>query len=157
MLTAEAQKKGQKSGKTTTRHRLALKEIVESRGKSISQALLRAGYSIPTVKNPKQVIQTKGFQQLIRERGLTEEFVTDALKDDIQNKPRKRVEELKLAADILRMRGSNTAPGDFTPTQIHITQINLQGSQAHESHAPIPTPHRTVDTAPQSTVETKDS
>ncbi len=149
-------------GITTARHVLALREMEVNRGKRIGEALLRAGYSNTIVKNPKRVLQSDGFKKLLYASGLTEQLVADSLTEDIKNKPRKRVEELKLAADILRMRGSSTPASEFTPTKINITQINIapdapQGPTAHESHAPIPTEHIDLPTRTESHTEHKNT
>lgn len=139
MITAEQRNRSKGKARTTTRHRIALKEILDSRGKSIGKALIRSGYSIPTAKNPEQIINAKGFQALLKKEGLTPSFVTKALKEDIENKPLKRVEELKLAADILRMRGNNQTADSFTPTQVNIilmeasSESPLSASRTHET------------------------
>lgn len=132
-------------------HVIALGKILEGKGKNIGKALAQAHYSIPTQRNPKTVIETKGFQALLHKQGLTQELVAESLVSDIKGKPLKRVEELKLAADILKMRGNNTAPNDFTPTKILIGTINIhpdapQRARTHETQAPIPTLHTELPT-----------
>lgn len=134
IITTKRKKYATGRGYTTPRHALALQEITASNGKRIGRALLRAGYSNTSVKNPSRVLQTDGFKKLLYTSGLTEKLVADSLSEDIKGKPRKRVEELKLAADILRMRGSNTPHSDFTPTKIIITQINIDSPKSEANH-----------------------
>lgn len=66
------------------------------------------GYSLETAESKAGlVIAQKGVQDAIKEiaaeQGLTEDFIKRALLDDIEKKPQKRVEELKLGASILGM------------------------------------------------------
>lgn len=137
MITAEQRNLSKGKPRTTIRHRLALKEIIDSGGKNIGNALAQAGYSIPTQQNPQKVTKSLGFRALLEKEGLTEAFVTKALFEDINGKPRKRVEELKLAADILRMRGNNTQDTSFTPTQVVITQINMRVDDTEAPETPL--------------------
>lgn len=144
MIDKATQQKGTRSPRTTLRHRMLLPKIIESKGKSIHKALVDVGYSHTHARNPKQVITSKGFQALLHEKGLTHELVAESLASDIREKPRHRVQELQLAADILRMRGTQTAASDFTPVKIVVQQLNVM--HTHTDSAPIP--HAHTDTAP---------
>jgi hypothetical protein len=62
------------------------------------------GYSPAVIKTPAKALESKGYKEALAQYGLTEELVTTALVEDIENKPNKRVNELALAADILGMK-----------------------------------------------------
>lgn len=49
----------------TLRQRKAIANILENRGKSISGAMLKAGYDPTTAKNPKNLTESKGFKELL--------------------------------------------------------------------------------------------
>lgn len=85
----------------TKRQRLAVNKIVQ--GKSVSRAMLESGYDLTTAKNPKNLTESKGFRQLCEDNGLTESLVISSLVDDIREKPKGRVPELRLASEILGM------------------------------------------------------
>lgn len=87
----------------TIKQRQAVKNIVENRG-SISRAMIDANYRKATAKNPKNLTESKGYKEALKEYGLTEELITGALVDDIKEKPRKRYQELNLGAEILGMK-----------------------------------------------------
>lgn len=55
-------------------------------------------------KKPSEIIEAKGVKDALRAHGLTEELITTALVEDIEKKPQKRTEELKLGAEILGMK-----------------------------------------------------
>lgn len=131
-MKPSTQKKGSGSSRTTVRHALAQEAIVASGGKSIGKALLSVGYSHSIAKNPKRVLDSKGFRDLLHNQGLTEELVATSLVDDIKAKPKHRVQELSLAADILRMRGASNQGDTFVPVQINIKQLNVQNVHKKE-------------------------
>jgi hypothetical protein len=72
-------------------------------GGNKGKALKDAGYSDATAKNPKLVLESKGFMELCDQYGLTEELILTALVEDIQGKPKNRKAELELAAKIRKM------------------------------------------------------
>ena len=84
----------------TVKQKAVLDKIIEKRG-SISAAMREVGYSEATAKNPKNLTQSIGFQQLCAEHGLTEQFLVDALVDDIKNKPKHRFHEMELGFKVL--------------------------------------------------------
>lgn len=76
--------------------------------KTKGQLLRDVGYGgNVSKKKPGEIIEQKGVQEAIEERttkkGLTKEFITDALVEDIEGKPKRRVRELELGAAILGM------------------------------------------------------
>ena len=90
----------------TELQKAAVEKLVESGGKSVSKAMResRIPYSPKTAKNPKKLTESNGFKELLKKYGLTEGLITKSLVADIKKKPQRRVKELGLGADILRMR-----------------------------------------------------
>lgn len=86
------------------RQKLAAKLRSEQPKASDKSILLQAGYDPSTAQVPTLITQSVGYLAELRKYGLTEELITSSLVEDIQNKPRHRVQELSLGADILRMR-----------------------------------------------------
>ena len=84
----------------------AAEEVVERgrKHKTLGKAVVEAVSSENTASAPTKVTESKGFKEEMAKYGLTEELITSSLVDDIKAKPRKRTEELKLGADILRMK-----------------------------------------------------
>jgi hypothetical protein len=80
----------------TTKQTQVVDKIVENHG-NISKSMREVGYTDATAKNPKNLTNSKGFQQLCEERGLTDNFLVDALVEDIKKKPENRKPELELA------------------------------------------------------------
>lgn len=57
-----------------------------------------AGYSPKTAVHPKEkLFKAKGFQELLNESGLTDEFLNKCLYTDIKQKKGNRKQELELA------------------------------------------------------------
>ncbi len=50
----------------TLRQKRAIAKIVEYRGKSIGKAMLEVGYSPKSAKNPKNLTQSKGWDELMQ-------------------------------------------------------------------------------------------
>lgn len=84
---------------TTVKQRTAFHKMVENGGVA-STAMISANYSPATAKTPQKLTQSKGFQDLCNEHGLTDDFLVNALVDDIENKPKNRKAELELAFKI---------------------------------------------------------
>lgn len=87
----------------TIKQKLALKKIVENRG-NVSKSMKAVGYSKNTAKNPKNLTESDGFKKLLKESGLDETLVLEALVEDIKYKPQDRIRELMLGAEILGLR-----------------------------------------------------
>ncbi len=77
----------------------AVKEITENH-RSVSDAMRVAGYSPHTASKPSNMTETKAFKDLMNERGLTDDFLLDALHEDIEKKPQNRLGELTLASKL---------------------------------------------------------
>lgn len=88
----------------TLKQALVIQKLVENNGKSVSRAMREAGYSPATAKNPSSVTNSKGFKASLAKYGLTEKLITLSLVEDIKAKPKQRISELTLGADILGMR-----------------------------------------------------
>jgi hypothetical protein len=86
----------------TLRQRKAVENMVENGG-VVSSAMISAKYSPNTAKTPQKLTESIGYKELLKEYGLTEGLITKALVDDIKSKPKKRLPELRLGAEILKM------------------------------------------------------
>lgn len=87
----------------TLRQKIAVDKIVENQG-NVSKAMREAGYPETTAKNPKNLTDSKGFKELMNEYGLTDGLIAKSLVDDINKKPKNRLGELRLGAEILGMK-----------------------------------------------------
>lgn len=113
----------------TTKQKKALDKMVENGGVA-SRAMIDAGYSELTAKTPSKLTESKGFKELLKENGLTEEFITKALVEDIENKPGKRFMELGLGAEILGMKKKEA-------TNNNLFVINVPREVAEKNALPI--------------------
>lgn len=84
----------------TMRQRNALDNLVENGG-NVSKAMIDAKYTPATAKTPQKLTESKGFQLLCEQRGLTDKFLVDALVEDIEKKEQNRKPELELGFKIL--------------------------------------------------------
>lgn len=90
----------------TPRQKKAAKAVVENLA---SDKPLPTGQVLENVSygkisgQPSRILESAGFKQALRDMGLTEELITNALVDDIAAKPKQRIQELKLGAEILGM------------------------------------------------------
>lgn len=87
----------------TELQRRAVERIVENGG-NVSRSMMEVGYSPATAKTPQKLTESEGYKELLSEYGLTEGLVARALVADIEAKPKRRIEELKLAAEIIGMK-----------------------------------------------------
>lgn len=94
----------------TLKQRKALENMVENGGNA-SKAMRDAGYSPATAENPDKLTESKGFKELADEIGLTDNFIAQALYDDIKAKPKDRAKELGLA---IKVRGLEKSALDIT-------------------------------------------
>ena len=108
----------------TVKQKIAVKKLVEvsinpKKKKTKGQILKEAGYSDNTAIKPTQVFNSTGVKKLLAESGLTEDFITKALVDDIEAKPKKRYHELNLGAEILGMKKQSEKPDNPNP-ELHL-------------------------------------
>ena len=68
--------------KPTIKHILAAKNMVENGGNK-GKAMIDAGYSPATAKNPSKLTRSEGFQTLMEEMGLSDEVFVTALKEGL--------------------------------------------------------------------------
>ena len=66
----------------------AVDNLVEQRGsrQSVSKAMRDAGYAEKTAKNPKNLTESAGFNQLCENAGLSDSFLLQELHKDIMDK-----------------------------------------------------------------------
>ena len=69
-------------------------------GGNVTRAMKKAGYAAASYNTPQKLTESKGFQELCKDAGLTDELILKSLSDDIKKKPRRRIMELNLAAEI---------------------------------------------------------
>jgi len=90
----------------TPKQRLAAKAVIENLSGNnplpTGQVLENVGYG-SIVQDPKRILESIGFKQALYDLGLTEELITTSLVEDIKEKPKARLGELKLGAEILGM------------------------------------------------------
>lgn len=99
----------------TIRQRKAIANIAENGG-VVSRAMLDAGYSPMTAQDPKKLTESKGYKELCEQHGLTPDLILASLVDDIKAKPKQRVGEMRLGADIIGMTKQNNT---VIPIQIN--------------------------------------
>ena len=91
----------------TLKQKRAVEKLVGNGG-NVTRAMIDAGYSPNTANTPQKLTTSEGYKATLAEYGLTEGLITKALVSDIKKKPKRRVRELELAADILAMRNKNS-------------------------------------------------
>lgn len=109
----------------TTRQKMAFNRVVENGG-NISRAMMDVGYTPATAKTPQKLTESKGFQELCDQHGLTDDFLIRALIEDIENKPKNRKPELELA---FKIKGRMTEEKPESTRPINLV-IPIQVSQA---------------------------
>lgn len=79
------------------------------------QVLKKAGYSKAVQEHPQKVFESKGFLELCDSLGLTDDFLTRALVNDIKKKPGKRTRELELGFKVRgKLKDNDKGAGDTT-------------------------------------------
>lgn len=80
------------------------------------------GYGKSVQQTPSKVLESKGYKEALAEFGLTEELITSSLISDIKDKPKNRLGELRLGAEIL---GMNDKENQKQPLSFNQTIINI--------------------------------
>ena len=80
----------------TERQKNAFNNVVGNGG-NVSQAMRDAKYSENTINTPQKLTDSRGFQILLEEAGLTDNFLNRCLYEDIKEKKANRKAELELA------------------------------------------------------------
>lgn len=96
-----------------------MENLLKDKPETVGQVLENIGYSKGVSETPAMVVETPGFKQAIRELGLTEQLITNSLVDDIKEKPKNRIQELKLGAEILGMVKRETEPEKPKDTNVY--------------------------------------
>lgn len=109
----------------TIKQKKALSKIVENGG-NVSKAMRDAGYSPATAENPSKLLDSKGFIQLMDEKGLTDDLIITSLVEDIGSKPGNRTPELTLA---VKMRGRLT---ERVEAEVNHTGVMVSAEQAEQ-------------------------
>lgn len=114
---------------STIKQRLALDKMVENGGNA-SKAMREAGYTKVTARNPNKLTDSIGFHELCEEKGLTDNFLVEALVEDIKEKPQNRKAELELGFKVTgklsdRPEGSKTLILNITSESAQ--RFNLDG------------------------------
>ena len=104
----------------TRKQKDTAKAVIENRGISSAEAMRKAGYSEATIKNPSQIMESEGVKDALAEYGLTEELIASSLVEDIQEKKKNRLDELRFGAELLKMTGSN---GPAVAVQVNIKKV----------------------------------
>lgn len=117
----------------TVKQKKALNKIVENGG-NVSQAMRDVGYSRNTAKTPQKLTESVGFIELCDKKGLTDNFLIDALVEDIKKKKGNRKSELELG---FKIKGKLTNRTDITSKDLQIPLGNIiqfvDFSQAEEN------------------------
>lgn len=104
----------------------AAQALVENGG-NVSAAMREVGYSEHTAHTPQKLTESDGFKEVMEKSGLTDDFLTKALYEDIKGKPKRREKELRLAFQV-KGRLSNNPDGGDRSTYNFLTIIG--GDQA---------------------------
>ena len=101
----------------TAKQKAAFNKLVELGGTSVSRAMREGklsngenAYSPETAKSPQKLTESLGFQKICDEAGLTDEFLTNALYNDIKAKKKNRKPELELAFKIKKRLSDRPEP-----------------------------------------------
>ena len=105
----------------TQKQENAVAEMVENGGIA-SKAMRDVGYSVNTAKSPSKLTNSKGYKELCEKYGLTEKLIITALVSDIEEKPKKRIEELKLGAKIIGLSEDAGININFDNRRIIVTR-----------------------------------
>ncbi len=79
-----------------------MENLLKDKPESTGTVLGSVGYG-EIIQDPKRIVESPGFKQALADLGLTEELITSSLVNDIKDKPKARLGELKLGAEILGM------------------------------------------------------
>lgn len=91
----------------TIRQKKAAKAVSENllvdKPRTLGEVLKSVDYGTGLQAQPGRVLESAGFKQALHDLGLTEELITSSLVQDIKDKPKFRLGELKLGAELLGM------------------------------------------------------
>lgn len=101
--------------KTKERHKRVLANMVDNGG-NMRKAIAKENYSKAVQDTPSKITETRSFKELMAEQGLTNEYLNECLKNDIDSKSQ-RFQELQLA---YRLSGALTETKAATQTNVLI-------------------------------------
>ena len=105
-------------------------KLPRDKRKNKKELLVSVGYATKTAeKQPSRELESKGVKDAIRAMGLTEELITDALVNDIKEKAKNRLGEMRLGAEILGMNDNENKGGK-------ILIINVSGETSKRNTLP---------------------
>lgn len=119
----------------TIKQKKAVENLVGNGG-NVTKAMRDAEYSENTLNTPQKLTKSKGFEEILEEQGLTDEFLTNALVEDIKGKPKNRKPELELGFKIKgRMVEKHNAIGELKViiSEESAKRYGVQASQDTES------------------------
>lgn len=76
------------------------------------------GYGKAIQTTPAKVLESVGFKQELANLGLTDELIATSLVHDIKKKPKQRLGELRLGAEILGMKAAEGQGNTFNTLNI---------------------------------------
>lgn len=94
----------------TEKQKKAAHELVGNGG-NVTKAMRDVGYSENTLNTPQKLTESKGFKEVCDDLGLTDDFIVQALVDDIIALPKNRSRELALA---IKVKGLEKTAIDIT-------------------------------------------
>lgn len=89
-------------------------KVTEKERENTAKAMASENMAKPYIRETVEAIASRV--------GLTREFVLDALQEDIEAKPRRRIQELALASKILRLE---------EPPKVNVLSLNVSEDQAN--------------------------
>jgi len=98
---------------TTIKQKKAVKEVVENRG-NVSKAMLSAGYAPATAKNPKNLTESKGWNELL------EKYLPD---DKLLKKHDEALEANKIISANITYGEANEKTNDFIEVPDEVTRL----------------------------------
>ena len=101
------------------------RSLPRDKRKNRGELVKSVGYApLSADKKSTAIIEAKGVKESLKEYGLTEGLITRALVNDIKKKPKNRLGEMRLGAEILSMtEGDNRKPPQVI---IPITNVFIQ-------------------------------
>lgn len=99
------------------------------------------GYGKSVQKTPNKVLESKGYLEELAKFGLTPDLISTALVEDIKKKKYNRVGELRLGAEILKMKdnepkGNNYQFNFFESEQLKRIARRIQNGDSTSEKSP---------------------
>lgn len=104
----------------TVKQKKVAKVVVN--GGTPTEGMREAKYAPSVIRKPAVVTETEGYKEALAEYGLTEELITSSLVEDIKGKPKRRLGELQMGAELLGMKKGGKEEG----SNVQLNQIILK-------------------------------